>query len=99
MFQFIFIFTVFISCSSEIPYVKYCRHKSTGKCAAVDIWFGQYEFKRLFPMKCLKDSCPNGFVCEQNEKCWNEVKSEDYCNKKCVELELVNGEWELIKLK
>ncbi|UMM24385.1 hypothetical protein L5515_004647 [Caenorhabditis briggsae] len=79
--------------ASSIPYVRYCRHVDSAKCVVVDLWFGQYETKRLFPMKCVYGSCPIGTVCDPKEECWNEVKMNENNYK---EMKMVDGKWRII---
>ncbi|CAL2036922.1 unnamed protein product [Caenorhabditis brenneri] len=88
---FLFITTI-TAVFSDIT-ADYCRVNKTRECAAVDIWFGRFDEPRLFPLKCLNTSCPEGTICEKNESCWQEVMVE----KKFKEVKLENGVWKAVE--
>ena len=42
-------------------------------------------------MKCLKDTCPEGTFCDEDGKCWEEIKFEDGSG--YYEMKLIDGNW------
>ncbi|EFP09194.1 hypothetical protein CRE_25527 [Caenorhabditis remanei] len=86
-----FFIVISISAVFPIPFVRFCRHSASQKCVAVDVWLGQHSDKRLFPMKCLNDTCPEGTFCDEDGKCWEEIKFGD--GSRYYEMKLIDGKW------